>query len=241
MRRIEKHSKHDGSLNVLEWINWKRIIFFKLEKGDLLMLLRKSSSNRKSSVSNLSFYISPYISPIMVAALLFIVMLLAGCGSASQSGGNSQNNAGNSQASQSQQPTQQVQLTQPTQSTPKAPVEIQVLGGKLGTKGYVIGQALADILNKNSEMFKASGVEVSGSYESLRLVQEDDNLKKKAISYTVLSPIYEQRLGKSPFSAPYDGSKILAGIGHNTTFFVTLDTKIDARLNSGHRESRMRQ
>ena len=93
-----------------------------------------------------------------------------------------------------------------------------------GTTAYVINFALAEMINKHSDVLRAVAVEGSSNLENIALLKKPEN-KKRMFSHTTDATFYQTRDGVAPFKEKYT-PLVVARENPFAVVMVTLDPKI---------------
>lgn len=117
----------------------------------------------------------------------------------------------------------------PEQVVPKAPAKVEFLGSPIGTAGYNLTFAFAEILNKYGSGIQASAMETSGHAENLKTLAEMMDKRKNTLIYMAPITFHQGRVGDPPLTAPYTSLKAVVSAGGMVAVFVTLDEKIKTK------------
>lgn len=101
--------------------------------------------------------------------------------------------------------------------------EIEIYTNANGTSTYVLGVALADLINQNSTWLRATAMESPGPDETAVAILNDKNMQKHAIGYTIT---LDALLGDAPFSGPNEDLRIIAGYGLVSNLYMTTNPEL---------------
>lgn len=109
---------------------------------------------------------------------------------------------------------------------PKAPTRVEFLGSPIGTAGYVLTFAFADMLSKNNPLIQATAMETSGHAENVKTLAEEPAKRKNTLAYFAPITFHQAQVGDPPLKAPYTSVKAVLSAGAMVGVFVTLNEKI---------------
>lgn len=108
----------------------------------------------------------------------------------------------------------------------QAKKEIEIYANPLGTSGYVLSFALADMINKNSKLLHATCIETKSTTVNVMTLAKYPEKRKNAVIYSSPYTNLRAQWAQPPFKKPYSGLKwigktIMVGIA-----FITADENI---------------
>ncbi len=112
----------------------------------------------------------------------------------------------------------------PAEPAPAAPVEehepfnLEIYTNANGTSTYVLGVAMADLLNKHSTWLRANALESPGPNDSAMLLINEPDKRTSAIVYLTIE---DALIGLPPYEGPYYDFRTLATFGLVANGFVT--------------------
>lgn len=158
----------------------------------------------------------------LVLALTLALLTLAGCG-----GGSSSSAAPAAEASEAAAPAEseaaETESAAGDSTVGTEPYEIEIYTNANGTSTYVLGVALADLINKHSTWLKATALESPGPTETASMLMNDPDMQTKAIGYTITQ---DALLGLPPFEGPIEDLRVLAGYGLVSNTFMSTSPDI---------------
>jgi hypothetical protein len=119
-------------------------------------------------------------------------------------------------------------------------VHVEIRTADFGAMQYILGFALADILNKKHSWIRASAVETFGSVDNVKTVGADE--KKRARTIFLLNPYIGElaQKGSKPFDKAYPDLRMVMSNSVMGDTFLTLDPEIKSyqdlagkRINPG--------
>jgi TRAP transporter TAXI family solute receptor len=100
----------------------------------------------------------------------------------------------------------------------REPYEIEIYTNINGTSTYVLGVALADIINKYSTWLKATAMESPGPNETAMMLINEPDKQTRAIGYLITQ---DALLGYPPYDGPNEDLRNLAAYGLVSNLYMT--------------------
>lgn len=104
--------------------------------------------------------------------------------------------------------------------------QIQIYSNPFGNATYVMSFALAEIINKYSDMLHATCMESKGSAANMLFLQQNPEARKNTIIVASPSAVTVAKKADPPFKQPFTGLKAISLIVNNACFFMTLNPDI---------------
>jgi TRAP transporter TAXI family solute receptor len=108
-------------------------------------------------------------------------------------------------------------------SSDETPLQIEIYTTPNGTSTFIIGVALADLINANSKWLTATALESPGGTETMTLFINDPSVRSHAIGYSI---IQDGLIGNKPFNGPYDEMRGLFSYGMAWNVMMTNNNDI---------------
>jgi TRAP transporter TAXI family solute receptor len=105
----------------------------------------------------------------------------------------------------------------------QAPVTIEIYTTPNGTSTFIVGVALADMINADSKWLKATALESPGGTETTMMFIQDPAVRDHAIGYSI---VQDALIGNPPFNGPYDDMRGLFSFGMSWNVMMTNDDSI---------------
>lgn len=153
-----------------------------------------------------------------LALVLVFTLLLSACGG---SGGSSA--AGGSSQAAPSAPASTADGSQPPASGEKEPYAIEIYTFNIGTGTYVMGVALADMINKYSTWLTATAMESPGPSETAIMILNEPERRTHAIGFIL---IQDALLGNPPFDGRCEEFRSLAGFGMSSNLYLTTNPEL---------------
>jgi len=110
---------------------------------------------------------------------------------------------------------------------PAKPYNIQILTFRVGSSTYVMGVALADLINKNSTWLRATAIETPGVEINAKILALEPEKRKNTLVWTSQTTIWMlEDLAIQGVTFPYRTLKPVSLWGLSGNSFVTLDPKL---------------
>jgi TRAP transporter TAXI family solute receptor len=103
---------------------------------------------------------------------------------------------------------------------------IEIYSLRMGMAGYVLSFGLSDLINKYSDMLKASCIETKGTPEDIFTLQRHPEKQSYWIGVAAPGSRYQAQHGISPFPEPYNEIRALGLMMRIGAAFATLDSNI---------------
>ena len=104
--------------------------------------------------------------------------------------------------------------------------EIEIYGGRAGMSSYTAAIALAELINQNSELVKATAVESPSITSNFQLLLNEPERRPDTLIISMHQFHMLASEGKEPFTTKYDGLCFIATTGYNLMGFITLNPDI---------------
>lgn len=112
-------------------------------------------------------------------------------------------------------------------SPPPKPYNIQIMTFRVGSSTYVMGVALADLINKNSTWLRATAVETPGVETNAKILALEPEKRKNTLVWTSQTTVWMlENLEIQGVKFRYDTLKPVSLFGLSGNSFVTLDPKL---------------
>lgn len=153
----------------------------------------------------------------LVASVL--VSMLTGCGAGEKEADTTKETETSSKASEE---------TKTSESGWKSdadhdPYEIEIYTNAQGGATYILGVALADLINSHSEWLTATAMESPGPDQTASMILTDEYYQQHAMGYMIG---VDAILGEDPFEEPNYDLRCMIGYGLVSNVFLTLDENI---------------
>ncbi|MDP2647440.1 MAG: TAXI family TRAP transporter solute-binding subunit [Desulfobacterales bacterium] len=113
------------------------------------------------------------------------------------------------------------------QQKPHEKREIKILTFNVGSSTYVLGIALADLINKNSTWLKASAMESQGVNVNAKILALEPENRKNTLIWTSQTTLWMLKNKQiQGVDIPYDSIKAVSMFGRSGNSFVSLDPNI---------------
>jgi len=104
-----------------------------------------------------------------------------------------------------------------------APKHISIYTNISGTSTYVLGVALADIINRHSDWLSATALESPGPTETASMLMASPDRWQNAIGYIIIA---DALIGTPPFTEPIDAFRGIATYGLVSNVYMTTNPDI---------------
>jgi len=100
----------------------------------------------------------------------------------------------------------------------QAPKHISIYTNIAGTSTYVLGVALADLINRHSDWLSATALESPGPTETASMLMANPDRWQNAIGYIIIA---DALIGTPPFTEPIDAFRGIATYGLVSNVYMT--------------------
>jgi len=115
----------------------------------------------------------------------------------------------------------------PTTTAPPAkPIELEIYSNPLGSTGYVLSFALAEIINKYSDKYHATCVESKGLTVNMLYLIKYPEARKNTIIFVNNIGVGEAEMGMPPFEEPYLDFRYVSLTANMNIFMVSTSPDI---------------
>ena len=111
-------------------------------------------------------------------------------------------------------------------SSPHEPYEITIYTLSVGSTNYLMGVALAELINKRSTWLKARSVEGMNSDAHMRMLAAEPEKRKNTLVFSATSSHWYIETGRMRGVQPYSGHRQVACWGSPANGFISIDPKI---------------
>lgn len=105
-------------------------------------------------------------------------------------------------------------------------VKLRLYTFTLGSAGYVLGTAWADIVSKTVPWIEMNNLEGRSGDPNQLIIVNDPARKRDTIVFSVETSFYGALAGKPPYKQPYPSLRAIGSYGWNPNFLLTFDPKI---------------
>jgi TRAP transporter TAXI family solute receptor len=111
-------------------------------------------------------------------------------------------------------------------SSPHEPYEITIYTLSVGSTNYLMGVALAELINKHSTWLKARSVEGMNSDAHMKMLAAEPEKRKNTLVFSAISSHWYIETGRMRGANPYSGHRQVACWGSPANGFLSIDPKI---------------